>query len=277
LNYSTRNRIWLLFVASILVLAVALLYRRPALLHREISPKSARTEASAQVEPLTLSEVGPEAEQQQSPTPTLPDESSRDEDRAEARGTGYVWGTALRVLFASATIGPDGTKELDVSNLKRSYQGFSLPVELADASASPTLRAEYLAGAITAALDRPTAEQPAISKLLEHYYEADHGSSGLDEKALADQRSRLSREARSDLEMFLPEDSRAEFRESFASPEFLFVTMCATADRIILQADTGTSIATGNATVTIGTGSSFKVSANGSMMTRLNPEKVKKP
>src|SRR5437867_74719 len=95
------------------------------------------------------------------------------QDLSVIRGAGYVWGHALRALYATAFVAPDGTKELNITNLVRSYKGVPTPINLSDPSVPPTPRAEYLAATITAALDMPSNPQGPIARTLERFYSLD--------------------------------------------------------------------------------------------------------
>jgi hypothetical protein len=277
MNWKTRTQFQLVTAAAILMLGAALLNHHLALLKSENLAESAAIKTATESATFAHSGLGPESQDSRENTAGLPEGSGSEDDRTRARGTGYVWGTALRELFAAATIAPDGTKELDVSNLKRAYRGFRRPIELADPSVSPTLRAEYLAATITAGLNMPTAEQGPIAQLLERYFAADYALRDLDAAALADERSNLSREARSELDALLPINAQAEFRKLFASPTFLFVTMCVTADRILLREGVGTTTASGNATLTIRDDNHFNISAHGGILTQISADAVTQP
>ncbi|MDQ3624637.1 MAG: hypothetical protein M3463_19490 [Verrucomicrobiota bacterium] len=199
-------------------------------------------------------------------------------DAASVRGAGYIWGSSLKETFAAATRNPDGTKHLDLTDLVKSFKGVARPVDLASAFASPQLRAEYLAAAMTSALDLPTVEQPLIANLLRDFYAADYALRDSAEAVRSEQRSKLCRQARSRLAALLPAETLRGFSELFGSPNLLFETMSVTADSMALRSTSSsgssTSAASGN-DLKISIQANGGVSVRGRHVTTIKDEQVK--
>lgn len=94
-------------------------------------------------------------------------------DAHSVRGAGFIWGAALKNLYAGAKINADGSTRLNVTALNKSFKGYHAPIDLGDRSVSAHLRAEYMAAAVLGALDLDAGSQPALVPLLESYYDQD--------------------------------------------------------------------------------------------------------
>jgi hypothetical protein len=53
----------------------------------------------------------------------------RSDDPAKVRGAGYIWGTALKNVFAGAALDSDGKTRLNVSALEKSFKGNVAPID----------------------------------------------------------------------------------------------------------------------------------------------------
>jgi hypothetical protein len=186
-----------------------------------------------------------------------------------ARGAGYIWGTALKNVYASASLSPDGTTRLDVSDMVKSFKGYVAPVDLANASASSNLRAEYLSATITAALDLDVSNQPNFVAILQSYYASDARAQDRDETARENRRSELSNDARRRIVPALPQEALDQFRDIFRSPTFLFQTMSVAAENIEYGFDGSRISAKGSAVFAIKSDGSRSITAESTSATSI--------
>jgi hypothetical protein len=183
-------------------------------------------------------------------------------DPLQVRGSGYMWGTALKNVFAGASLAADGTTNLNLSELEKSFKGHAAPIDLASATASPVLRAEYLSATITTALDIGASHQPILAAILEKFYAADAAVSDPGDDARNDRRAKLAGQARDTIVDAIPAEAREQFREIFRSPMFLFETRSVAAENIQYDRGEITMSATGNAVYTIGNDGSVSFTAD---------------
>jgi hypothetical protein len=166
---------------------------------------------------------------------SAPDEATESTGVREARGAGYIWGDGLKHVFATTTTAPDGRKRLNVTPLVKSFEGVAAPVDLADSTVAPSIRAEYLAAVIVAALDQDVSSQPALTRILTSCYEADAALPKLETAELNGKRTEISAVGRTRLATALPSTAQEQFKEVFRSPMFLFETRSIAADSIEYQ------------------------------------------
>jgi len=176
----------------------------------------------------------------------------RSDDPAKVRGAGYIWGTALKNVFAGAALDSDGKTRLNVSALEKSFKGNVAPIDLASATAAPQLRAEYLSASITAALDLDAVHQPKLVAILEGIYADDSAASDSEEDARARQRAELTEQARIKILSSLPPEVLDQFSEIFRSPRFLFETRSFVVDSIDYNGGGGALSTKGNTVFSIG-------------------------
>jgi hypothetical protein len=169
---------------------------------------------------------------------SAPEESPHGKDLRELRGAGYIWGNALKGIYANGTITAEGKRHLNVTEISRSRKHFHRPVDLEDASVTPEKRAEYLAAVITAALNLHGREQPGFARILEHYYTRDLSLRQLEHGGQNADRAELSAEARKELLALVPPYAGASFQEVFPS-DFLFRSMSVAAEQITIEQDYG--------------------------------------
>ncbi len=193
----------------------------------------------------------------------LPGPSEEDSPRS-ARGSGYIWGRALNAVYAVSTLSPDGKRNLNLTELKKSFEGFDRPVNLEEASALPQARAEYFASVMTAALSLGAGHQAELAGVLQGYYSSDWQRRELAQAEQTNERSRLSGAAREELATLLPREAQGQFQEMFASPDFLFRSMSVSADEITLDIGQGTALATGNAVLTVDPNGAVRIESSGS-------------
>jgi len=181
-----------------------------------------------------------------------------------ARGAGYVWGKALREVYARSIVNESGKRhlDLDLNALQNSLSQFERPVNLEDASGLPLARAEYLASVITTALDLTGDAQERLAELLESYYTSDWESRGLDEVKHNDERARITASARKRVLDLLPDEMQARFNHVFASKDFLFRSMSLASDEITMQVTGGgTAVLRGNVVFTVDPGGAIQCQA----------------
>ena len=179
----------------------------------------------------------------------------RDEPEVErmrqTRGYAYVWGNALRNVYATGAVDAQGRRHLDVTELVESFKKHPQLIALEDALASPKARSEYLAAVITAATGLSGNDQPRLAKALEGYYDRDRAQSQLAPAEQQKERARLSAQARKELLQLLPQDAREPFGEIFGAADFLFQSMAVVADRITIKTGGGIANARNGALMSI--------------------------
>ena len=156
----------------------------------------------------------------------------------------------------------DGTECLNLTQLGKSFQGYKAPVDLALASTNSTLRAEYFAATIVAALDLKGSIQPHLSSLLAELYELDCSARDSSEETMNARRKELCQQARTLIATSLPQQSIARFQGTLQSDNFLFETMSLTAASIEYGASSGTMTAKGNARFAIGADGALHITAD---------------
>jgi hypothetical protein len=153
----------------------------------------------------------------------------------------------------------------------KSFKGYVAPVDLANASASSNLRAEYLSASITAALDLDVSRQPHLAAILESYYASDAGARDPDDAAQERRRAELSDDARRRIAPALPQETLEQFQDIFRSPTFLFQTMSVAAENIEYGFDGSRISASGNAVFTIKSDGSYSINAESTSASGIKP------
>lgn len=194
---------------------------------------------------------------------------------AVVKGAGHNWGAALKTVYASAKIAPDGKLRLNVTALEGSFKGYPCPVDLNNSSEPAGLRAEYLASSVTSALDLNATHQPELAALIKDYYATDSQQSRVtDEAERTRGRSELCKQARVAITSILPGDVREQFTEMFRSENFLFQSRSVSADTIEMERKEFDTVASDGAVFTIANNGALEITA-GSFITEHKTESTK--